>query len=146
MGLRYFNVFGPRQDPGSTYSAVIPLFITAMLRGERPVVYGDGGQTRDFTYVANIVHGNLLAAQADGVAGMTLNLANGRTTDLLTLLAALNRLLGLSIQPIHEPARVGDVRDSMADIALSQKLLGYETQVDFEQGLARSVDYYRSLV
>ena len=146
VGLRYFNVFGPRQDPGSAYSAVIPLFITAMLRGERPVVYGDGRQTRDFTYVANIVHGNLLAAQADGVAGMTLNLANGRTTDLLTLLAALNRLLGLSIQPIHEPARVGDVRDSMADITLSQKLLGYETQIDFEQGLARSVDYYRSLV
>ena len=146
VGLRYFNVFGPRQDPASPYSAVIPLFITAMLRGERPVVYGDGGQTRDFTYVANVVHGNLLAAEAEGVAGMTLNMANGRTTDLLTLLAAINRLLGLSVQPVHEPARVGDVRDSMADITLSQKLLGYETQVDFEEGLARSVDYYRSLV
>ncbi len=145
VGLRYFNVFGPRQDPGSPYSAVIPLFITAMLRGERPIVYGDGRQTRDFTYIDNVVHGNLLAADAHGVAGMTLNLANGRATDLLTLLAALNRLLELDIQPIHQPPRVGDVRESLADITLARKLLGYETQVDFEEGLRRSIDFYRSI-
>ncbi len=146
VGLRYFNVFGPRQDPDSPYSAVIPLFISAMLRGERPVVFGDGLQTRDFAYVENVVHGNLLAAEADGVAGKTVNLANGRTTDLLTLLAALNKLLGLDVQPIHEPPRVGDVRDSMADITQARRLLGYEIQVDFEEGLRRSIDFYRSLL
>ncbi len=145
VGLRYFNVFGPRQDPGSPYSAVIPLFITAMLRGEQPVVYGDGLQTRDFTYVDNVVHGNLLAADADGVAGMTLNLANGRATSLLTLLAALNQFLELNIHPVHEPARVGDVRESLADITLARKLLGYETQVDFDEGIRRSIDFYRSI-
>jgi UDP-glucose 4-epimerase len=146
VGLRYFNVFGPRQDPNSPYSAVIPLFITAMLQGRRPVIYGDGRQTRDFTYVENVVHGNLLAAEAKGVAGMTLNLANGRTTSLVTLLEALNRLLGLDIQPVHEPPRVGDVRDSLADITLARRLLGYEPPVEFEEGLKRSIDYYRSLV
>lgn len=146
VGLRYFNVFGPRQDPLSPYSAVIPLFITAMLQGRQPIIYGDGRQTRDFSYVANMVHGNLLAAEADGVAGRIINLANGRSTDLLTLLAALNRLLGLSVQPRHEPPRVGDVRDSMADITQARRLLGYEVQVDFEEGLRRSIDYYRSQV
>jgi UDP-glucose 4-epimerase len=146
VGLRYFNVFGPRQDPDSPYSAVIPLFISAMLQGQRPVVFGDGLQTRDFTYVENVAHGNLLAAEADGVAGKTLNLANGRSIDLLTLLAALNTLLGLDIQPTHEPPRVGDVRDSMADITLARRLLGYEVQVDFQEGLRRSIDYYRSLL
>ncbi len=144
VGLRYFNVFGPRQDPGSPYSAVIPLFITAMLQGRQPVIYGDGRQTRDFSFVANMVHGNLLAAEAAGVAGRTMNLANGRATDLLTLLAALNRLLGLNVQPRHEPARAGEVRDSMADITQARRLLGYEVQVEFEEGLRRSIDYYRS--
>jgi len=145
VGLRYFNVFGPRQDPLSPYSAVIPLFITAMLQGRQPIIYGDGRQTRDFSFVANMVHGNLLAAEAAGVAGRILNLANGRSTDLLTLLAALNRLLGMNVQPRHEPPRIGDVRDSTADITQTRRLLGYEVQVDFEEGLRRSIDYYRSL-
>ncbi|HPM81625.1 MAG TPA: SDR family oxidoreductase [Candidatus Anammoximicrobium sp.] len=145
VGLRYFNVFGPRQDPLSPYSAVIPLFITAMLQGRQPIIYGDGRQTRDFSFVANMVHGNLLAAEAAGVAGRILNLANGRSTDLLTLLAALNRLLGMHVQPRHEPPRIGDVRDSTADITQARRLLGYEVQVDFEEGLRRSIDYYRSL-
>ncbi len=144
VGLRYFNVFGPRQDPASPYSAVIPLFITAMLQGRQPVIYGDGRQTRDFSYVANVVHGNLLAAEAADVAGRTMNLANGRSTDLLTLLAALNRLLGVHVPPHHEPPRVGDIRDSMADITQARRLLGYEVQVDFEEGLRRSIDYYRA--
>lgn len=144
--LRYFNVFGPRQDPDSPYSAVIPLFITIMLDGRQPIVYGDGGQTRDFTYIDNVVEGNLLAADADGVAGKTLNLANGRSTDLLELIAALNKMLGTDIQPRHEPPRIGDVRDSLADTTLAQKLLNFEPGIDLEEGLRRSIDYYRSMI
>ncbi|MGD9722249.1 MAG: SDR family oxidoreductase [Pirellulales bacterium] len=147
VSIRYFNVFGPRQDPNSQYSAVIPRFITAMLAGQRPTIYGDGGQSRDFTYVANVVHGNLLAADADAaqVAGRMLNVANGRSTDLLRLVSLLNELLGTNIEPLHEPARVGDVRESLADISEARQRLGYEPQVDFEDGLRRSIDYYRSL-
>ena len=144
--IRYFNVFGPRQDPGSPYSAVIPLFITAILSGRRPVIYGDGLQSRDFTYVANVVHANLLAADAPGVAGRVFNAANGRSINLLELLAALNRLLGTDVRPIHQPPRPGDVRESLADIYQARKLLGYEPQVDFHEGLRRSIDYYRRLV
>lgn len=143
--VRYFNVFGPRQDPNSLYSAVIPQFIVRMLSGRPPVIYGDGRQSRDFTYVDNVVAGNLLAAEAPAAAGRTINLANGRATDLLTLVRHINELLGLNLSPIHEPARVGDVRDSLADITVARSLLGYEPQIDFEEGLKRSVEYYRSL-
>ena len=146
VGIRYFNVFGPRQDPGSPYSAVIPLFITALLEGRQPVVYGDGEQTRDFTFVANVVHGNLLAAEAEGAAGRIFNVANGRTTSLNSLLAQLNDLLGTDIQPEFHPPRVGDVRDSLADIANARKVLGYEPPVTFEDGLRRSIEYYQTLV
>jgi UDP-glucose 4-epimerase len=144
--IRYFNVFGPRQDPNSQYSAVIPLFITAMLAGRQPTIYGDGGQSRDFTYIANVIHGNLLAADAPHVAGRVFNVANGRNTTLLELIAALNRLLGTNIQPIHAPARVGDVRESLADITRARQLLAYEPQIDFDAGLRRSIEYYRSIV
>lgn len=143
--LRYFNVFGPRQDPKSEYSAVIPRFITAMLRGDRPIIYGDGHQSRDFTYVANVVHGNLLAADAEGVAGRVFNLANGRTTSLLQLLEALRKHLDLDIQPVHEPARVGDVRESLADITQAREYLKYEPQIDLDEGLRLSIDYYRQI-
>ncbi|MBX7167419.1 MAG: SDR family oxidoreductase [Pirellulales bacterium] len=146
VSLRYFNVFGPRQDPDSQYSAVIPRFITALLAGRQPVIYGDGQQSRDFTFVANVVHGNLLAADAPNVSGMTINVANGRTTNLLELIGALNELLGTKVQPLHEPARAGDVRESLADITLARKYLGYEPQVGFEEGLRRSISYYRELV
>ena len=146
VALRYFNVFGPRQDPKSEYSAVIPRFITAILSGQQPVVYGDGLQSRDFTFVANVVHANLLAAEAPGVAGRVLNVANGTQFSLLTLLAAINKLLGTNVQPRHDPPRVGDVRESLADVTQARQLLGYEQQVDFEEGLRRSIDYYRSLV
>ncbi len=145
VALRYFNVFGPRQDPKSEYSAVIPRFITAILSGQQPVVYGDGLQSRDFTFVANVVHANLLAAEAPGVAGRVLNVANGTQFSLLTLLDAINKLLGTKVQPRHDPPRVGDVRESLADITQARQLLGYEQQVDFEEGLRRSIDYYRSL-
>lgn len=143
--VRYFNVFGPRQDPASPYSAVIPLFITAILTGRQPVIYGDGQQSRDFTYVANVVHANLLAADATNVAGRVLNVANGRSITLLEMLDALNRLLGTDVEPIHAPARPGDIRESMADITLARQLLGYESQVGFEEGLRRSIDYYRTI-
>jgi UDP-glucose 4-epimerase len=147
VAIRYFNVFGPRQDPNSQYSAVIPRFITALLAGQRPVVYGDGGQSRDFTYIDNVVHGNLLAAEApaEKVSGRTFNVANGRSTSLLELLKSLNELLGTNIRPVHEPPRAGDVRESLADIAQARTCLGYEPQVDFEEGLRRSIDYYRSV-
>ena len=142
VAIRYFNVFGPRQDPNSPYSAVIPLFITAMLSDKRPVVYGDGLQSRDFTFVANVVHANLLAADAAGVSGRVLNAANGKSITLLELLAALNQLLGTEVEPVHESPRPGDIRESMADITLARALLGYEPQVDFHEGLRRSIDYY----
>lgn len=143
--IRYFNVFGPRQDPDSPYSAVIPRFITAILSGRQPVIYGDGLQSRDFTYVANVVHANLLAADAPDVSGMVFNAANGRSITLLELLDALNRLLGTCVQAVHEPPRPGDIRESMADITLARRRLGYEPQVDFLEGLRRSIDYYRTI-
>jgi UDP-glucose 4-epimerase len=146
VALRYFNVFGSRQDPDSPYSAVIPIFITAMLAGRQPLIYGDGRQSRDFSFVANVVHANLLAADAPNAAGRVINVADGRSIDLLTLLDQLNRLLGLNIQPTFAPPRVGDVRESQADITLARTLLGYEPQVDFQEGLRRSIDYYRRSV
>jgi UDP-glucose 4-epimerase len=146
VAIRYFNVFGPRQDPNSQYSAVIPLFITALLAGRQPTIYGDGGQSRDFTYVANVVHGNLLAADAGDVAGRTINVANGRSTSLLELIAVLNQLLGTQVTPIHAEARLGDVRESLADITQARQRLGYEPQIGFEEGLRRSIDYYRTIV
>jgi UDP-glucose 4-epimerase len=145
VALRYFNVFGPRQDPKSQYAAVIPLFITAMLAGQRPTIYGDGLQSRDFTYVDNVVHANLLAADAPGVSGRMFNCANGVSTSLLALIEILNRLLGTNVKPVHDKPRVGDVRESLADVTQARKLLGYETQVHFEEGLRRSIAYYRSL-
>jgi UDP-glucose 4-epimerase len=143
--IRYFNVFGPRQDPQSQYAAVIPKFVTAMLAGKRPTVFGDGNQSRDFTYIDNVVHGNLLAAEAPGAVGRTINVACGASYDLLELIAGINRALGTDIQPIFEPARAGDVRESLADISLARELLGYEPKVGFEEGLRRTIDYYRSV-
>jgi len=145
VAIRYFNVFGPRQDPNSPYSAVIPRFITAMLSGSQPVIYGDGLQSRDFTFVANVVEANLLAADAPNVAGRVLNVAGGRNINLLELLDALNRLLGTDIKPRHDPPRPGDIRESTADITLARELLGYETKIDFYEGLRRSIDYYRQI-
>ncbi|HEX4132729.1 MAG TPA: SDR family oxidoreductase [Pirellulales bacterium] len=144
--LRYFNVFGPRQDPGSPYSAVIPLFLTALLAGRRPTIYGDGQQSRDFTFVSNVVDGNLLAADAPNVSGRVFNIANGRSTSLLELIASLNELLETSVEPIHAPPRAGDVRESLADITLARSLLGYEPRIGFEEGLRRSIEYYRKRV
>ena len=141
--LRYFNVFGPRQDPDSPYSAVIPLFVTAMLAGRSPLIYGDGRQSRDFTFVGNVVHGNLLAADAPNVSGRVFNVANGRSTNLLKLIELLNEYLGTKVEPVFKPARVGDVRESLADISEARQALAYEPQVEFEEGLRRTIAYYR---
>lgn len=145
VALRYFNVFGPRQDPQSEYSAVIPKFVTRMLAGDRPIVYGDGGQSRDFTFVDNVVAGNLAAAEAKSVAGKVINVACGRQFTLLDLIFAINRVLGTDIAPTFEPARAGDVYESLADITLARQLLDYAPTIDFDEGLRRSVEYYRSL-
>jgi UDP-glucose 4-epimerase len=141
--LRYFNVFGPRQDPASPYSAVIPLFIQAILAGKPPTIYGDGEQSRDFTYVANVVNANLLAARAKAVAGRTYNVATGERVSLLELIALLNRMLGTSIVPRHEAPRPGDVRHSQADIRRARDELGYAPALGIEAGMERSLAYYR---
>ncbi len=143
VSLRYFNVFGPRQDPTSQYSAVIPLFVQAMLAGEPPVVYGDGLQSRDFTYVSNNVEANLLAATAPGVAGRVFNIACGKRYTLLDLIAMLNDILGTRIDPVFAPPRPGDVKHSLADIRLAQEQMSYTVDVDFETGLERTVTWYR---
>ncbi|MFN8418267.1 MAG: SDR family oxidoreductase [Anaerolineae bacterium] len=145
VALRYFNVFGPRQDPNSPYSAVIPLFATRMLRGESPIIYGDGTQSRDFTYIDNVLHGNLLACHADAekVSGQVMNLACGDRTSLLQLVDGINGLLGTDCQPIFEPARSGDIKHSRADISKAGELLGYEQRISFEDGLAKTVAWFR---
>ena len=145
VSIRYFNVFGPRQDPSSPYSGVISLFAQALLQGKSPIIHGDGEQTRDFTYVANVVDGVLRAAEADGVAGEVMNIATGTRVSLNQLLAAMQRILGTSVKATYGPARKGDVRDSQADIAKAAKLLGYRPTISFEEGLQRTVDWYRSV-
>jgi UDP-glucose 4-epimerase len=142
--LRYFNVFGPRQDPKSEYAAVIPKFITEMLASERPTIFGDGKQSRDFTYIDNVVQGNLLAAEAPAAVGRTINVACGESFNLLELVDGINRALGTNVEPIFEPARVGDVRDSLADITLAREVLKYEPKIGFNEGLRRTVHYYRT--
>lgn len=143
VGLRYFNVFGPRQDETSQYSAVIPLFITRMLRGEPPVIYGDGEQSRDFTYIDNVVYGNLLALKAPEASGQSMNLATGGQISLLELVEKLNQLLGTRIAPRHAAPRSGDIKHSRAGIDRARELLDYAPVVDFDTGLARTLDWYR---
>jgi UDP-glucose 4-epimerase len=144
VALRYFNVFGPRQDPKSQYAAVIPKFITEMLAGRRPRIFGDGRQSRDFTYIDNIVQGNLLAAEAPAAVGRVINIACGESFDLIQLVAGINQALHTNLEPVFEPARVGDVRESRADISLARELLNYEPTVGFDEGLRRTVEYYRN--
>jgi UDP-glucose 4-epimerase len=141
--LRYFNVFGERQDPQSEYAAVVPRFIVRMLAGQAPTIYGDGAQSRDFVYVGNIVQGNLLAANAPHAAGQIINLATGRNTTLIGLVDALNAQLGTQISAVHQPARQGDIRYSSADIRRATELLDYTPTVDFESGLARTIAWFR---
>lgn len=144
VSLRYFNVFGPRQDPNSDYAAAIPKFITTMLRGERPTIFGDGLQSRDFTYIDNVVQGNLLACTAPAAVGETINLAAGGRVLLNDLVAQLNAILGSDLAPIHAAERPGDILHSRADITKARELLGFEPRVDFAEGLRRTVDWYRA--
>ena len=141
---RYFNVFGPRQDPTSPYSGVISLFIKALLEGTQPVIYGDGGQTRDFTYVANVVDGVLRAAETPGVGGEVFNVATSSRVSLNELLAVLKKIIDSGAQPIYQPGRAGDVRHSQADITKAQQMLGYEPKVGLEEGLRATVAWYKS--
>src|SRR5215467_8741248 len=143
VALRYFNIFGPRQDPESQYAAVIPKFITAILGGRRPVIFGDGLQSRDFTYVDNVVEANLLASESGGAAGRFFNVACGGRYSLLDLLARIKDILGSDIDSIHEAPRPGDVRDSQASIEAAKNALGYKVLVDFDEGLRRTVEWYR---
>lgn len=142
--LRYFNVFGPRQDPRSEYSAVIPLFVTAFLDGGRITVYGDGEQSRDFTHVDNVVQANLLAAEAADAAGEVLNVACGEQTSLNQMLDALRRLSKVDVEVVYEQQRAGDVKHSLADIERARKVLGYTPKVFAEEGLEKSLEWYRT--
>ncbi|PYT07629.1 MAG: LPS biosynthesis protein WbpP [Acidobacteria bacterium] len=146
VALRYFNIFGPRQDLESQYAAVIPRFITALLTGKSPAVYGDGLQSRDFTYVDNVVEANLLASEADGAAGKAFNIACGGRYTLIELLAKLREMIGNDIEATHEPTRAGDVRDSQASIEAAQRVFGYRVSVGFEEGLRRTVGWYRTQI
>ena len=141
---RYFNVFGPRQDPGSPYSGVISLFSTALLAGRSPVIYGDGEQTRDFTYVANVVDGVLRACEAPKAAGEVINVATGGRISLNQLLRVMNQICGTSIEPTYQDPRRGDVRDSQADISKAKALLGYHPIVSFEEGLRQTIAWCRT--
>jgi UDP-glucose 4-epimerase len=142
--IRYFNVFGPRQDPGSPYSGVISLFSTALLEGRQPLIYGDGEQTRDFTYIANVVDGVLRACAAADAPGEVINVATGGRVSLNELLRTMNRIVGTNIEAIYKDPREGDVRDSQADISKARRLLGYTPLVSLEDGLRRTLDWCRT--
>ncbi len=143
--LRYFNVFGPRQDPDSPYAAVIPIFVSHLVRGERPTVHGDGLQSRDFTYITNVVEANLAACRTPAAAGVY-NIACGERTTLLELLEAIQTILGTAIPPVHTDPRPGDVRHSEADISRARRELGYEPRISLAEGLAPTVGYFRGRV
>lgn len=144
VGLRYFNVFGPRQDPQSQYAAVVPIFITRLLSGEAPVIHGDGEQSRDFTYIRNVVAANLLAAAAPQTGGQTVNIACGDRISLNDLFARLRALVGSELSPVYGPARAGDVKHSQADIAAAVRLIGFRPVVGLEEGLRETVAWYRA--
>lgn len=140
IALRYFNVFGPRQDPNSQYSAVIPKFIQLVQNGERPIIYGDGEQSRDFTYVANVVEANLLAAISNCDGGQAMNCACGEQTSLNELVGKISALSGKDIEPIYREPRQGDIKHSLADISLAESMLRYKPRLPFEQGIQLTMD------
>jgi len=143
VSLRYFNVFGPRQDATSQYSGVLALFIPAVLEGRRPTIYGDGEQSRDFTYVKNVVQANLLACKAPGVAGQVFNVACGDRITVNSMLQQINKITGKDIAPVYAGARAGDIKHSQADISRAKEELGYEPKVSFEEGLRHTIEWYR---
>jgi nucleoside-diphosphate-sugar epimerase len=143
VALRYFNIFGPRQDPGSPYSGVLAKFCTAFLEDTQPVVFGDGEQTRDFTYVENAVQANLLACEAPNVSGRVFNVGVGGRVSLNEVLRTLGKITGKTLDAKYDPPRDGDIRDSQADISQAREYLGYDPQVSFEEGLARTFEWFR---
>jgi len=144
VALRYFNIFGPRQDPSSPYSGVLAKFCTAFLEDTQPVVFGDGEQTRDFTYVENAVQANLLACEAANVSGKVFNVGVGGRVSLNEVLCELEKITGRKLDAKYDPPRDGDIRDSQADISQAREFLGYKPQVSFEEGLARTFEWYRA--
>ncbi len=143
ISLRYFNVFGPYQDPTSQYAAAIPAFVTAILQDRPPTVYGDGEQSRDFTYVDNVVRANLLAARAERTHGQVINIACGEKVTVNAIIRLINEIVGKDVAPTYAPARPGDVKHSLADITLARQTISYEPVVDFREGLTRAIDWYR---
>jgi len=143
VSLRYFNVFGPQQDPTSQYAAAIPAFVTAILKDESPTVYGDGEQTRDFTYIDNVVEANLRAARAEKTNGEVINVACGEKITVNAIIAMINETLGKDVKPIYAPARAGDVKHSLADITAAKELIDFEPVVLFREGLLKAIDWYR---
>ncbi len=144
IAIRYFNVFGPRQDPASQYAAAIPAFVTKILKGESPVIYGDGEQTRDFTYIENVIHANLLAANAPRTHGEVCNVACGEHVTVNQVIEQINKLLGTNVKPKYVSERPGDIKHSWADIELAGKLLGFKPVVGFNEGLRRAIDWYKA--
>ena len=143
ISLRYFNVFGPQQDPTSQYAAAIPAFVTAILKDEPPTIYGDGEQSRDFTYVDNVVDANLLAARAERTKGEVINIACGQAVTVNEIIDMINNLLGKNVKPKYTAPRPGDVKHSLADITAAEKLIGFEPAVSFHDGLQKAIDWYR---
>ena len=141
--LRYFNIFGPRQDPFSQYAAVIPNFITKMLKGEKPIIFGDGEQSRDFTFVSNVVEANILASKAQDVSGEAFNIACGERTTVNSLVNTINEVLNKNIDPVHDEPRPGDVKNSYAEISKARKMLKYEPLVPFNEGLKKTINWYQ---
>jgi len=143
ISLRYFNVFGPYQDPTSQYAAAIPAFVMSILKDEPPTIYGDGEQSRDFTYIDNVVDANLLAARAERTKGQVINIACGQVVTVNEIIDMINDLLGKKIKPIYTPQRPGDVKHSLADITAAQKLINFKPKVQFKEGLQKAIDWYR---
>ena len=144
ISLRYFNVFGPYQDPASQYAAAIPAFVTAILKDQPPTIYGDGEQSRDFTYIDNVVDANLLATRAKRTQGEVINIACGQAVTVNEIINMINKLLGKSVKPIYTDPRPGDVKHSLADIAAAKNLIGFELAVPFQEGLQLAINWYRS--
>jgi UDP-glucose 4-epimerase len=143
ISLRYFNVFGPYQDPASQYAAAIPAFVTKIIKNKPPTVYGDGEQSRDFTYIDNVVHANLSAARAAKLSGEVVNIACGQRITVNEIIRLINKILGKSVQPKYEPSRPGDVKHSLASIELAKKVIGYKPVISFGDGLERAIAWYR---
>ena len=144
VALRYFNVFGPHQDPKSQYAAAVPAFVTAILKDQPPTIYGDGEQSRDFTYIDNVVNANLLAAGAKETHGEVVNIACGQAVTVNEIIAMINELLGKNVKPIYADARAGDVKHSLADITAARNLIGFEPEISFAEGLRLAIDWYRN--